>query len=144
MTAPTASGAARPAGARGRGRPVQFDADAQAAFLAAVTAGAKLGEAAVKAGVSRNVPSQHAKTDSAFRAALDEAKARGRAVRAAARPHGETHYNHDGCRTEACRAKATTARTARRHTAHDSTPADARPIQLNAKPDSSPLQWAAA
>ncbi|CAM5496039.1 hypothetical protein SANTM175S_04990 [Streptomyces antimycoticus] len=50
----------------GRGRPVAFTADARTVFLDAVAAGAKLHEAAQKAGVSLYVLAQHAKDDVAF------------------------------------------------------------------------------
>ncbi|NUP45425.1 MAG: hypothetical protein HOY76_52465 [Streptomyces sp.] len=134
----------RPAGARGRGRPALgdgFTATTQQAFLDAVTAGAKLTEAAAKVGVSRNVPSQHAKTDPAFRAALDEAKARGRAVRAATMPHSELHYNHYGCRAPECRAIAAAARARRRDDTTipaEETPVTAQPIPITGRtPESS-------
>lgn len=135
MTAPGSSAAAR---SQGRGRPVAFDATARAAFLDAVTAGAKLTEAAAKAGVSRNVAAQHAKTDPGFRAALDEAKARGRAVRAQSMPHGESRYNHAKCRCPVCCAKATAARTARRNAAEEEPPVTTQPIPITGRtPESS-------
>lgn len=122
----------------GRGRPA-FDATARAALLDALTAGAKLGEAAAKAGVSRNTPAQHAKTDPAFAAALAEAKATGRTVRAATKPHSEAHYNHDGCRAPECRALATAARTARRHAVEEGAAEPAQPIPITGRtPDSPP------
>ncbi|WP_448333521.1 hypothetical protein [Streptomyces sp. DSM 41534] len=116
--------ATSPAG-QGRGRPVAFDATARTVFLDALAAGAKLNEAAAKAGVTRNVPAQHAKTDRAFAAALTQAKAEGRAIRAATKPHSESHYKHDQCRAPECRALATAARTARRHAAEE--PAETTP-----------------
>ncbi|HEY1157586.1 MAG TPA: hypothetical protein VGE95_15010, partial [Arthrobacter sp.] len=104
-------------------------------------------EAAAKVGVSRNVPAQHAKTNAGFRAALDEAKARGRAVRAATMPHSELHYNHYGCRAPECRAIAAASRARRRDDTTnptEETAVAAQPIPINAKPGSSPLQRAAA
>ena len=127
---------------RGRGRPAAgcgFTAEAQAALLAALAAGAKLAEAAAKAGVSRNVPAQHAKTNRAFAAALADAKARGRAVRAETMPHGEARYNHAKCRCTVCRAKATAARTARRAAAADTAQEEtAKPIPLPTATGESP------
>ncbi|MFH8813094.1 hypothetical protein ACH4GZ_38845 [Streptomyces hygroscopicus] len=126
---------------RGRGRPAAgdgFTTEAQGVFLDAVAAGAKQADAAAKAGVSRNVPSRYAKTDAGFAAALTEAKARGRAVRAETMPHSEAHYNHYDCRAPECRALATAARTTRRAAAEEDT-APADPIPLNGRaPSSSP------
>ncbi|MDX3232925.1 hypothetical protein [Streptomyces sp. ME19-01-6] len=139
MTAPGSSAAAR-----GRGRPVAFDTAARAAFLDAVTAGAKLTEAAEKAGVSRNVAAQHAKADPAFRAALDEAKAHNRAVRAQSMPHAESRYNHAKCRCPVCCAKATAARTARRNAAEEEPPVTAEPIPLTGRPPESSTSFSLA
>ena len=124
---------------RGRGRPAAgegFTAEAQAAFLDALAAGAKLTEAAAKAGVSRNVPSRYAQTDAGIATALNDAKARGRAVRAETMPHSEAHYNHHKCRAPECRALATAARTARRTAAEEDT-APAEPIPINDRTPSS-------
>ncbi|MFD8626633.1 hypothetical protein ACFV4E_22580 [Streptomyces hygroscopicus] len=117
---------------RGRGRPAEgdgFTTEAQGVFLDAVAAGAKQAEAAAKAGVSRNVPSRYAKTHAGFAAALADAKAKGRAVRAETMPHSEAHYNHHKCRARECRALATAARTARRAVAgEDTAPAETIPM----------------
>ena len=130
---------------RGRGRPVgsyAFDTDARAVFLQALTGGAKLHEAATKAGVSRNVPAQHAKVDAEFREAMAKAKESGRATRARTKPHSETHYNHDHCPAPACRRIATEARAARRHTTADTDEEEptvtAQPIPLPAAGGESP------
>ncbi|MGY0065138.1 hypothetical protein ACWY4P_53455 (plasmid) [Streptomyces sp. LZ34] len=133
-----------PAHRRGRGRPaggLAFDATARATYLEAVTAGAKLTEAATKAGVSRNVPAQHAKTDPAFRAALDEAKAHGKKARMEAKAHGEYRYNHGGCRCGICRTEASKARAGRpdradrptRNTRHKEAPETTQPIPITGR-----------
>ncbi|MFJ2202456.1 hypothetical protein [Streptomyces violaceusniger] len=127
---------------RGRGRPAEgdgFTTEARAVFLDAVAVGAKLTEAAAKAGVSRNVPSRYAKTNPAFAAALDEAKTTGRQIRAQSMPHGEARYNHAGCRCTVCCTQATAARSARRRATTDDPEETAQPISLtNRQPSSSP------
>jgi len=98
---------------RGRGRPVVFDQGARERFLAALTAGERLEDAARAAGVSRNVPARHAQADRAFAAALTEARATGRKARAERAPHGESRYNHQQCRCPVCRTDATRKRSGR-------------------------------
>ncbi|MFD8384273.1 hypothetical protein ACFV2X_38125 [Streptomyces sp. NPDC059679] len=153
MSAGPAAGG--PAHRRGRGRPVggiAFDTAARVAYLEAVTAGAKLTEAAAKVGVSRNVPAQHAKTDPEFRAALDEAKARGKAARIEQMAHGEYRYNHGGCRCRICRTEASKARAGRpdrvnrptRNTRHKETPKKAQPIPITGRTPSSSTPFSLA
>ncbi|MFJ1993042.1 hypothetical protein [Streptomyces asiaticus] len=128
----------------GRGRPVAFTADARTVFLDAVAAGAKLHEAAQKAGVSRNVPAQHAKDDAAFRAALADAKTTGRQIRAQSMPHGESRYNHAGCRCPVCCRKATAARTARRAAAQEGATEPAQPIPITSRTTETPPSFSLA
>ncbi|HEX5569290.1 MAG TPA: hypothetical protein VFY14_20630 [Streptomyces sp.] len=112
MTASTARRDRR----RGRGRPVVFDQDARTRYLAALETGTTAGEAAALAGVSRNVPARHAKTDRAFADAVQVARELGRKARAERVPHGESRYNHHRCRCPVCRTEATERRTGRRAT----------------------------
>lgn len=99
---------------RGRGRPPVFEESARARFLTALEAGAAIAQAAKLAGVTRNVPARHARTDPAFAAALARARARGRAARAETTPHGESRYVHYGCRCGVCRKDASARRAGRR------------------------------
>lgn len=112
---------------RGRGRPPLFDDTKRQQFLDAVTQGMRLGQAADHVGIDRRVPTRHARTDPAFGAALDQARAIGKKVRDEKKDHDESRYNNQGCRCDLCRAAATAARTGRRHTQHedpDQTPDD--------------------
>ncbi|WP_093803926.1 hypothetical protein [Streptomyces sp. Wb2n-11] len=99
-------------GRPGRGRPAVFDEGRREKYLAAITGGMKAHEAAVRAGVSRNIPAQYAKTDSAFAAALALAKKKGRAQRLDDMPHNVSRYVNYGCRCPTCRADATKKRAA--------------------------------
>lgn len=96
----------------GRGRPAVFDEGRREKYLDAVAGGMKAHEAAVRAGVSRNVPAQHAKTDAVFAAALTLAKKKGRAQRLDDMPHDVSRYVNYGCRCQVCRADATKKRAA--------------------------------
>ncbi|CAM5499393.1 hypothetical protein SANTM175S_07256 [Streptomyces antimycoticus] len=54
-------------------------------------------------------------------------------------PHGESRYNHGGCRCTVCCSKATAARTARRREAAEPEEEAAQPIPLTGRtPGSSP------
>ncbi|MFJ2279187.1 hypothetical protein ACIOEZ_34125 [Streptomyces sp. NPDC087866] len=99
-----------------RGRPPVFDTALQAAYLDAVRAGMRLAPAAAHVGISRNTPTRAARTDTAFRQALADAKTQGRKTRLDEVPHGEARYNNYGCHCTTCTTAATTARTKRRHT----------------------------
>lgn len=100
---------------RGRGRPIQFDDTARTAYLAAVTEGAKLSEAARAVGLTIQTINNHVRTDPSFAAAREVARTHGRKVRAEDAPHGESRYKHAGCRCDICTPAATQARTERRH-----------------------------
>lgn len=103
---------------RGRGRPTTFDEPMRDKYLALITAGMHLGEAADHLGIHRNTPTQARRTDRAFAAALDTARARGRQARIDDKPHDDYRYTVLGCRCETCRAAHTQARRGRRHTQH--------------------------
>ncbi len=94
---------------RGRGRPAlpsPFTPTVQKRYLDEITTGARLEDAASTVGVHRNVPARHARTDTAFAKAFEEAKARGREAR---RANGPTTPAATG-------TTAVTARTAARTT----------------------------
>lgn len=97
----------------GRGHPVVFDPHRREQYLAHIADGMKAHEAAVRAGVSRNLPSQHAAADPSFAAALTVAKAKGRAQRIDDMPHDESRYVNYGCRCPICTKDATTKRATR-------------------------------
>ncbi|MFF8840556.1 hypothetical protein [Streptomyces sp. NPDC015130] len=104
---------------RGRGRPAQITPEVWQQFLDEVAAGSTIKDASALVGFHYNVPPRRAQTDKAFAAALRKAKSRGQQVRDAQReelPHGESRYNHLGCRCGDCLAAATAARSARRAT----------------------------
>jgi hypothetical protein len=100
----------------GRGRPVTFDTAQRQRYLDAVTAGAKLSDAALTAGITPQWATRVAKDDLAFGTALATARELGRKARMEGMPHGESRYNHGRCRCTICTQAATTARTGRRHT----------------------------
>jgi len=106
----------------GRGRPPRFTDTLRTQYLTAVTAGMYLKAAAAHVGIDPSVPARHARTDTAFGEALQEARAAGKKVRQEATPHGEYRYNHQACRCITCTLKATVARTGRRHTDRDAEP----------------------
>jgi hypothetical protein len=120
-----------PAQRRGRGRPVTFDAHQRQRYLEAITAGAKLTDAAALVGITTRWARQVADTDSAFAAALTTARAAGQRVRAENMPHGETRYIKLGCRCDICTKDATANRTARRHRTRAETEEDSRPDTPN-------------
>ncbi len=99
---------------RGRGRTAQFTPEVRQQFLDEVAAGATIKNASTVVGVHYNVPPRRAQTDKAFAAALDVAKVRGRQARRDGTPHGESRYNHLGCRCGVCRTAATAGRVGRR------------------------------
>jgi hypothetical protein len=102
---------------RGRGRPVLFDTALREQYLAAVTSGMRLGDAARHCGININLPRTHARTDPAFAEALDHARTLGKKTRDNNKPHDESRYTNQACRCGTCRTAATAARTGRRHTA---------------------------
>lgn len=110
----------------GPGRPVEFARAEQQVFLDLVAGGAKLGEAAAKAGVHRRTPGKLAERDPEFAARLAAAKEAGRLARM---PHGTPgcRRNH-GCQRPECLAADNQARTRRRR----STPADDEPEEAGA------------
>ena len=117
MTAPRR----RPRRHQGRGRPRVLDEAERARYLAAVTAGLPLAQAAAAAGVSERTVRHNAQHDTGFADARKRAQAAGRTHRkenllgADGRPipHGEYRYIHHGCRCPACTKAATNARGAR-------------------------------
>jgi len=112
----------------GRGRPVTFTTTQRQVYLDAVTAGAKLSAAALTTGVTPQWAARVAKTDPGFGTALAAAREAGRKARQEKMPHGESRYNHAGCRCPICTQAATAARTERRHpTNTDSPPGNNRP-----------------
>ncbi|MGW5529477.1 hypothetical protein [Streptomyces xanthochromogenes] len=116
---------------RGRGRPLLFDTALREQYLAAVTSGMRLGDAARHCGININLARTHARTDPAFAEALDHARTLGKKTREANLPHNESRYTNHACRCGTCRHCATTARRGRRHTTTepDTTP-DAEVIDL--------------
>jgi hypothetical protein len=115
-----------------RGRPVSFDDHQRAVYLKHVTEGVPLADAAAAVGITRQWPTQLAKTDPQFREARQRAIEAGRQARMEQKPHGEYRYIHGGCRCTICTAAATAARAGRRATAEGApdgsgTTADARP-----------------
>ncbi|GAA2770166.1 hypothetical protein [Streptomyces showdoensis] len=110
---------------RGRGRPPTFTPDAREKFLAAVTAGAYLRDAAARVGVTGYVPTQYATKDPEFAAAFLAARAAGQAARKEGMAHGERRYNDERCRCKTvCRPAATRARARRRARAAEQPPTD--------------------
>ncbi|MFE1767285.1 hypothetical protein ACFW81_24085 [Streptomyces angustmyceticus] len=119
--------------APGRGRPVLFDATAQAEFLRLLADGTRVGDAADKLGISRRTPTQLAARDPRFAEQFAAAKGRGRDARS--RPENLKHgdpatYNNHACRCPRCTAAATAARTGHRHTARTDTTAQIRPLRV--------------
>ncbi|MFF7335489.1 hypothetical protein [Streptomyces sp. NPDC008150] len=116
----------------GRGHTV-IGPEEKAQYLAHVTAGVPLDEAAAKIGVDRRSINRAAAADPEFATARAAAKAAGRKVRANLLPHGEYRYIHGGCRCTTCRTAASAARQNRRTTPPDptrkktKTPADTGP-----------------
>lgn len=124
---------------RGRGRPIVdvFDAPTRARYLEAVTAGARLGEAAQAVGVHRNLPSLHARRDLDFARALEEAIVRGKEARGIR--HGEVAYNEGRCRcTEICTPAATAARARRRAAQRQADDTSAEPPTSASTPPPTP------
>jgi hypothetical protein len=113
-----------PRSGRGRGRPAVFDTTLQTRYLAAVTTGMRLGEAARHVGISVNVPTRLARSDPQFATRLADARAAGKKARADAKPHGESHYNNDSCRHPDCAAAARKGRAHRRRAARADTGRD--------------------
>lgn len=97
--------------ARKRGRPTQFTADVRTRYLQAVTDGMKLEAAAQLVGLTSRAIRKTATTDEDFAQALTDARAAGRTNRLS---HGESAYNHHGCRCDICTKAATTGRADRR------------------------------
>lgn len=106
----------------GRGRPVTFGDGVRAAYLAAVTNGARLQEAAATVGISINLARQHARLDPLFGAALKEARTLGRKAHAENVPHGEYRYINHGCRCTRCKRASAIARAGRREAARQDDP----------------------
>jgi hypothetical protein len=94
---------------RGRGRPALFDTAARARYLDALTAGATKKDAAAAAGVAPKT-ARDARTDTRWRAAEDDAYARGKAARLDRLPHGASRYVHHDCRCPICTKAASAAR----------------------------------
>lgn len=115
----------------GRGRPVTFDDGVRAAYLAAVTNGARLQDAATTVGISINLARQHARTDRAFGEALKEARALGRKAHAENLPHDESRYINHKCRCRICKRASAVARAGRREATRQDDPQPA--------PDQSPV-----
>lgn len=124
---------------QGRGRPALFDDAARERFLGLVAAGLTMRDAAAACPVARTVVTYTKNHHEDFAAALASARLQGKQVRAEDRPHGESRYNHDGCRCGICTKAATAARGGRRDTTDDQDagvivmpqPADtARPLVL--------------
>ena len=99
---------------QGRGRPVVFDADARTRYLAAVTTGIPLAEAAASVGVVERTVRLVAQTDPQFAAARKRAQAAGRQARIDQLPHDEYRYIHHHCHCDVCTKAATEARAGRR------------------------------
>ena len=102
---------------RSRGRPPLFDDTLRDRYLAAVTTGMYLKDAATHVGISENIPQRHARTDASFARALQAARAAGKKVRDENIAHGEYRHLHHGCPCEVCTRAARIARTRRRYTA---------------------------
>ncbi|RSS35226.1 hypothetical protein [Streptomyces sp. WAC08241] len=123
---------------RGRGRPAlpsPFTPTVQKRYLDEITTGARLEDAASTVGVHRNVPARHARTDTAFAKAFEEAKARGREARRANGPHNASRYRYYGCHCPDCRKDHAAKRKDRRHRADDRA-AEGRVIDLGSGRDS--------
>lgn len=106
----------------GRGRPVVFDEPARAAYLAAVTNGARLQDAAATVGISINLARRHARTDPQFATALKEARTLGRKAHAENVPHGEYRYINHKCRCTRCKRASAVARAGRREATRQDDP----------------------
>lgn len=109
---------------RGRGRPPLFDAPTRTRYLAARAAGATQKDAAATAGIAAQTVRNTRTRDTAFRALDDAAAERSLQVRL---PHGESRYNHRGCRCPTCTKAASTARVTR----PDRTPQEAHVVPIN-------------
>jgi hypothetical protein len=121
-----------PAPRRPPGRPVTFDTHQRQRYLNAITTGAKLSDAALQAGITPQWAARIAKTDATFATALAAARELGRKARQEDMPHGESRYNHLGCRCPTCTHAATAARTGRRHRDNDT---EAQPDTDTTSPD---------
>lgn len=123
-----------------RGRPTVFAPPAQAAYLDLVRHGVRLGDAAERLGISRAVPTRHARTDPEFASLLEEAKAVGAKVRVEGVPHDEYRYNVLKCRCPDCGLAARVGRAGRRTDATADEPpggdtaGDVHPIRLEGAP----------
>lgn len=107
-----------------RGRPATFDDALRHKYLEAVAAGMYLKDAAPHCGIHPSTPKLARRTDKAFAAALDHARAEGRKARLENLDHDEARYNNYGCRCTTCRTAHTNARRGRRQTADTDPPAE--------------------
>lgn len=111
---------------QGRGRPTLFDAAARERYLKArAEPGTTQAQAAAAAGVAARTVRDARHADPAFAAADQRAAATARARHIEQFPHGESRYNHHGCRCGTCTNCATTARAERRETGPDTAPVTA-------------------
>lgn len=115
----------------GRGRPIVFDDGVRAAYLAAVTNGARLQEAATTVGISINLARRHARQDPQFATALKEARTLGKKAHAENLPHDESRYINHKCRCTTCKRASAVARAGRR--------AEARQDDPQPAPDQGPV-----
>ncbi|MFJ3699457.1 hypothetical protein ACIPW9_35935 [Streptomyces sp. NPDC090052] len=99
---------------RGRGRPPLFDDAARERYLALVASGLTMRDAAAGCPVAPTVVTYTKLHHAEFAAALTAAREKGKRIREDAQPHGESRYNHGGCRCGICRKAATAARAGRR------------------------------
>ncbi|MFJ5294516.1 hypothetical protein [Streptomyces sp. NPDC088348] len=99
---------------RGRGRPPLFDDGARERFLGLVASGLTMRDAAVACPVAQRVVTYTKFHHADFAAALAAAREKGKRIRDDAQPHGESRYNHGGCRCGICTKAATAARAGRR------------------------------
>jgi hypothetical protein len=104
---------------RGRGRPPLFDDVARERFLGLVASGLSMRDAAVACPVAQRVVTYTKFHHADFAAALAAAREKGKRIRDDAKAHGESRYNHGGCRCDICRKAATAARAGRRGPADD-------------------------
>lgn len=121
---------------RGRGRPALFDQDARARYLGALGGGATKKDAAAVAGVAAKTV-RNARTDPAWRDLEVAAYARGTAARRDHLAHGESRYNHHGCRCPICTRAATAGRTGR----PDRTVQEATIVPINPPDQGSPQDF---
>lgn len=124
---------------RSPGPPITFDAHQRQKYLDAVTAGAKLQDAALTAGIAVQWVNRLAQTDPVFGTAFNTARTAGKKARLDKLPHGETRYIKAACRCPICTKEATANRTARRNRPQpdtdDNTSPDQRTIlQLPTRP----------